>query len=269
MRLPGPASSPAAQVFALVIGIDDYPGRNGDLGYAVADAMDMAAALRQFGVPDRDRLLITNGDATAGALESGLQWLVQQAGPEDTAVVFYAGHVRQLGGGTEAIITADGVETTDERVAALLAPLAAGKTWVVIAACYGGGFDEVMGPGRILTAAAPAGEVAFESSRYRRSYLAEYMIRRAWLERQAPGTVEDAFSFAVAALQREHPDRVPVQFDDITGKLAIGTSASAPPRPPSDGPPSQPGSPPPSPPPTSPPPEEPGDCTMWHLICRG
>jgi hypothetical protein len=284
--LPGGASSPAAQVFAVVVGINDYPGRNGDLRYAVADALDMTKALALFDVPASNRVLVTDRDATAGALERALRWLVQQAGPEDTTVVFYAGHVRQLGRGTEAIVTADGVETTDDRVATLLAPLSAGKTWIVMASCYGGGFDEVLAPQRILTAAAPAGSLAFESSAYGRSYLAEYMIRRAWLERQAGGTVEDAFAYAVSALEREHPQRVPVQFDHVDGRLAIGSSGSlgpprrpagsTPPPRPAGEPSGSPGSQPSSPPTTSPPDEpddEPGDppdgCSLFGVVCQG
>ena len=97
---------------------------------------------------------------------------------------------------------------------AWMRPLAAKKTWITIAACYGGGFDEVLAPGRVLTAAADANSVAYESSAFQRSYLGEYMVHRGMIEHQADASVETAFSWAQAQLQHDYPDRVPVQYDE-------------------------------------------------------
>jgi len=57
-----------------------------------------------------------------------------------------------------------------------------------MAACYGGGFTELMAPGRILTAAADANSLAYENESFGRSYLDEYLIHQALLEsRKDPG----------------------------------------------------------------------------------
>jgi hypothetical protein len=145
-------------------------------------------------------------------------------------VFFYAGHVRKVASSTEAMVGADGRTVVDTDVARRLGSLRARHAWIVIAACYGGGFDEVLAPGRILTAAAPANRIAYESTALHRSYLGEYLTHQALLEGNADGSVEEAFAWAVAGLKRDHPDRLPVQFDQVDGDLVLGSAPPPPPR---------------------------------------
>ena len=70
-----------------------------------------------------------------------------------------------------------------------LGHLRAGRAWIAIAACYGAGFTEVLAPGRILTGASAADALAYESSQYGRSYMVQYMVREAMIERRAPDSV--------------------------------------------------------------------------------
>jgi hypothetical protein len=107
-------------------------------------------------------------------------------------------------------------------MASLLAPLASRKVWIAMASCYGGGFDEVLAPGRILTGAADANSLAYENSTYGHSYMVEYMVRRAMNQGQAPDSIERSFAWAADALRRDHPNRVPVEADDLQGELSLG-----------------------------------------------
>jgi hypothetical protein len=231
-------------VWAVVVGINDYPGSSHDLESARNDASEMDAALARYQVPPQQRVALYDGGATADRIRRGLDWLTANAGPDATAVFFYAGHVRKLASHTEAMVGADGHTVVDTDMARRLAGLRARHTWIVMAACYGGGFDEVLAPGRILTAAAPANQLAYESTDLHRSYLGEYLTHQALLEGNADGSVEQAFAWALAGLKRDHPDRLPVQFDRVDGDLVLGpapahtassrtgssgTSASAPP----------------------------------------
>jgi hypothetical protein len=231
-------------VWAVVIGIDDYPGSRSDLRASVADANEVDAALAAYGVPADRRLVLRNGQATAAMITASMRWLVDHAASDSTSVLFYAGHIRKLGGGTEAIVGADGRTVTDASMASTLRPLASARTWIALAACYAGGFDEVLAPGRILTAAADANNLAYENSSFGHSYLVEYMVHRAMNQRQAPGSVEQSFAWSVDALRREHPNRVPVQYDRLDGELRLGAMPAAA---------AQPSSPPPS---QSPPPQQ-------------
>ena len=231
--------------WALVIGINDYPGLRYDLRSAVNDANDVDEALARLGVTNDRRLVLRDTQAGADTIRAAVDWLTAHAGADATFVLFYAGHVQKLGPDREAIVGADGGLVTDQELGALLDRSPAKRAWIGIAACYGGGFTEVIRPGRVLTAAAPADRVAYENPNYGRSYLVEYMVRRAMLQRGMT-TVEGAFAWAAAELQRDHPDRVPVQFDGFGGELDLkvpppppsssgsggsgGTSGGAPPR---------------------------------------
>lgn len=212
--------APAGGTWAVLIGINDYPGTRYDLKSAVADVVEVNDALGALGVPGDRRLLIRDRQATAGTIRTAVDWLVAHAGPDATAVFFYAGHVRKLGQGSEAIVGSDGGVLTDVEFARLLEGLKASKTWIGLAACYSGGFTEVLRPGRVLTAAASADALAYENEAFGRSYLVEYMVRRAIMQGGLT-TVEGAFGAAQANLRRDYPNRVPVQFDSLSGELDL------------------------------------------------
>lgn len=261
------------EVFALIVGIDDYPGRRSDLRAAVADANTVDQALSAFGVPPANRVVLRNGQARRGALVAAIQALVATAGPGTTVVFSYAGHVRKVGRGTEAIVAADGGLLRDDELAALLAPSPVGHMWLLLASCYAGGFTEVLAPGRVLTAAADARSLAYESPSLQGSYLVHHMVREGWLEGRAGTSVQEAFAYASARINEEYPNRRPVQIDQSGGPLRLGASpaASGPREPsstsPSSPPPAQEPAPPSSPPPTYPPPsEEPERCLA--VLCR-
>ncbi len=213
--------TPSGGTWALVIGINDYPGSRHDLRSAVADAEDVNTALASLGVPGENRVVLRDREANRATIVAGLDWLTAHAGPDAVAVVFYAGHVRKLGSGVEAIVASDGALMTDGELANELTRLQARRSWIGIAACYAGGFTEVRAPGRILTGAAPAHSLAYENADFGRSYMVEYMVRRAMIERRADGSVEAAFGFAHRELERDYPNRLPVQYDWHDGDLDL------------------------------------------------
>ena len=217
-----PSAGSASNVYALVIGINDYPGTQYDLHAAVADAHDMTAALLKYGVPATNIDQLTDGAADAASIISGLRWLTSVAGPDSTVVLSYSGHARKLASTTEAIVSSDGVSLPDWYLARQLASLRAHDAWIVIAACYGAGFDELLAPGRILTAAADANGLAYESSVFQRSYLDEYLVRRGLLLGEAGGpTVQQDVAWAQSMLQRDAPDRQITEVDQSTGPISI------------------------------------------------
>jgi hypothetical protein len=208
-------------VHALLIGINDYPGSAYDLASAVGDANTMEQAMVHFGVPATNREVLRDGQAQRGQVVAAVQRLVQRAGPGRTIDLAYAGHVRKVDSDTEAIITAEGGVLTDRELAALLAPARASAMWFVMATCYGGGFTELLGPGRVLTAASDAGSLAYESPHLGASYLVHHMVREGWLEGKAGPTVAEAFAYADARIQERYPSRRPVQLGRADG-LRLG-----------------------------------------------
>ena len=206
---PAPAPQLAGGTWAVVIGVNDYP-RAADLHFAEADAQDVATALSGLGTQADHLRMLTGAAATGPAVRAALDWLVAHAGPDALAVVFFAGHVRRLGPGSEGLGLADESVLADSELAERLAGLHARRAWITVAACFGGGFTEVLAPGRVLTGAAAAGENAYETTEFDRSYLVRYMIREALIERRSAPTVQDAFAYAAA---RQRHDFRPVQFE--------------------------------------------------------
>jgi hypothetical protein len=216
------ATGPATGgTWAVIVGINDYPGQASDLRAAVNDATDMDVALAGMGVPAENRLVLLDGQATAARIRDAIGWLSSRAGPDATAVFFYGGHVRKLGPLTEAIVTADGAVIDDRQLEEHLSHVAARRMWIAMASCFGGGFTEVLAAGRVLTGAAPADALAYETTEYGRSFLVQYMVREAMIEKRAASSVQAAFAYATTELARRHPTRLPVQIDLAGGPLDL------------------------------------------------
>ena len=275
---PAPTFAPSrvradGEVFALLIGIDDYPGRRFDLESAVADMQTVDAALTGFGVPAGNRVLLRDGQATGAAVRAAIRSLVRQGGPGATYVLAYAGHARLVDRDTQEIVLADGVTMRDRELAALLAPATTQRMWLLFATCFAGGFTELLAPGRILTGAAAAGEQAWEDPALNGSYLVYHLVRQGWLQGRAGDSVQEAFAYADRVLARDRPDRRPVQVDEAGGSLVLGPGdpregLARAPAPPAPAP--EPDRPPPSSQPSSPPttrPDRDNPCVLGVLYC--
>jgi hypothetical protein len=278
--LVAPSGPKEGGVWAVVVGIDDYPGHEGDLRAASADARDVDAALAAYGVPAHRRILLLDGQASGANIRSSLGWLVAHASTDATAVFFYSGHVRQVSGSTdgdregldEALVGSDGAPVLDGEMAELLSGLEARAAWLGIAGCYGSGFDDALAPGRLITAAAAEADLAYENSALGHSYLVEYMVRQAMLQGKAPGSVQEAFGWAQSQIARDYPNRQPVMIDRTRGPLVLEAQArprgAAPAEPQRPAPPESQSAPEQAPaPPPSPPAESPGEGSPGEGAC--
>jgi hypothetical protein len=204
-----PPGSPGT--WAVVMGIDDYHG-NGNLQAGVADANEIVATLIDSGVPGQNILLLRNNEVTPTAIVAAADWLVDHAGEDGLAVFAWAGHVRAIDADTEALATGNGGLVTDETLATHLRQLRSRRSWFLIAGCYGGGFTEILGPGRLLTAASTENREAYENSLLGHSYVVEYVIRRGIHRRESPRVVNAAVGWAQQRIRKEHPGREPVSY---------------------------------------------------------
>ncbi len=256
--------------WAVVIGINDYPGSSDDLNSAVNDADDVVQAMRILGVSNDRILTLRDGQVSRTTLLQAVSWLAAHAGPDAVAGFFYAGHVRKTAHGNEEIVTSDGSSVTDNELANALSRVQATRSWVAIAACYGAGFDEVLRPGRVLTAAAGRNSLAYENSAIDRSYMVEYMVRQAIILGRASDTVQTAYHYAFDRISQERPGREPVQIDHSNGALDLrppGANRANEPQPQPEPPPA-PSSPPSDDPPASerPPTDDSQQCSNKGLI---
>src|SRR5262249_6069045 len=92
----GPAAAaPSAKLFAVPVGVSDYADPALKLTYADDDARDLDTLLRaqmgrQYG--NVETRLLVDDKATVANILDALTWLEQTAGPDDTAILFFAGH---------------------------------------------------------------------------------------------------------------------------------------------------------------------------------
>jgi hypothetical protein len=144
--------------YALLVGIDDYPGTGSDLRGPVEDARIMYRALTErFGFDPQNIVVLNDSDATRDNIANGIVQHLGQAGPDGTAVFFYSGHGTQIGrnigltGALDPEPRGDGDEAIyiygydqessvllDEELGFLIETIDAGKSLVVVDACFSG-----------------------------------------------------------------------------------------------------------------------------------
>lgn len=151
--------------YALLVGIDDYPGTRSDLRGPVRDAQIMRDVLvDRFEFSPENVVMLTDSDATRENIANGILQHLGQAGPDGVAVFFYSGHGMQVGAnigltgaldpeprgdGDEALYIygydQDSSMLLDEELGFLLESLEAGRTLAVVDACFSGEITRAAG----------------------------------------------------------------------------------------------------------------------------
>jgi len=140
--------------YALLVGIDDYPGVQNDLNSCVADVKLWKDLLvDQYGVRPENVVTITDSDATGEHLVTAFLRHLGQAGPKGAAVFVYSGHGVQLDQNVEPKdAEADGLDEsiavwaappkgsliTDDQIGALISRLKTRRVVVVMDSCNSG-----------------------------------------------------------------------------------------------------------------------------------
>ncbi len=160
-------ASASTDRYALLVGIEDYPGDDRDLPGALEDAMVMRRLLlSRFGFAEENIAVLTDADATRENLANGVLEHLGQAGPQGMAVLFFSGRgtrtLQDLGlrdatepgrgvAGDEALLLrAPGGAVSlmlDEELDYLLASLDAGRSLVVLDASFPVGTASDLGGG--------------------------------------------------------------------------------------------------------------------------
>ena len=238
---PAPA---AGERWALIIGVDRHQGATRSNFGAVADAADFRQALLKAGFADDHIRVLTDAGATASAIRTGLQWLVDRSGPNSLSVVHYSGHVKQVGS-TESLWPHDNSFIADTELAGKVRQLK-GQAWIDISGCEAAGFDEgISAPNRLFTASSRANEKSYEIPDMRQSVFTLLQIEQAMIQGQGDAnrdgrvSVQEAFTYAAArapqitATQRQgaqHPvmagwDGTPLFLDAVAGPAAAPAKA--------------------------------------------
>lgn len=81
------------RIVMLSVGVGNYANpKVSDLKLTTADARDMAAAITQLARGEALIRLLLDEQATKAGIKGGIDWLAQNAAPDDLAVFYYSGH---------------------------------------------------------------------------------------------------------------------------------------------------------------------------------
>lgn len=150
--------------YALIVGIDDYPGFDSDLAGPAGDARLMRDMLIDvYGFNPENILMLYDQDATRDNIATGFAEHLGQAGPNGSTVFFYSGHGTQLdenigltapvdneSNGLDEALYVYGADyrssvLLDDEIGFLADQLRSDHTLIVIDACYSGTVSR--GPG--------------------------------------------------------------------------------------------------------------------------
>jgi hypothetical protein len=249
LATPGASAAPApaaGERWALIVGVDRFQGGTRPNYGAVNDAADVRQALIKNGWADDHIKVLTDGAATAGAIRSGLQWLVDHSSANSMSVFHYSGHVKQVGS-TEYLWPLDNAVIPDTELAGKLRQLK-GSAWVDISGCEAAGFDEgISAPNRLFTASSRANEKSYEIPDMRQSVFTLLLVEQGLINGAADTngdrrvSIQEAWGYAAhrapqltarQAQGAQHPvmtgwDGTPLYLDAVASAPATAPAAKA------------------------------------------
>jgi len=151
---------------------------------------------------------LTDEAATAGAIRSGLQWLVDRCDSSSSCVFHYSGHTKEIKADDgdaevldEALWGTDNRFVPDGEVAGYLKRLP--SLWANFSGCEAAGFDDnISSPHRLVTASSQESEKSYEHPAWKNSIFTGLLVDQGVLQGQADSnhdrivTRDEAFSFA-------------------------------------------------------------------------
>ena len=142
-------------MYALVIGVEHYPGGLPDAQFADRDAQAVYRYLIALGVPPDHIRRLTDGTATRGRIRMDLRWLKRNAKPDSTVWVYFSGHGAPGARGHAYLVPSGGdpnglayTAFREDRLYRDLDRLPARRVLVALDACFSGnGGRSVLGKG--------------------------------------------------------------------------------------------------------------------------
>jgi hypothetical protein len=217
----GDPLSPTGTVYAVVIGISDYPGH--PLGFPTADAEAFQSALTsKYNVPTGNIQLLE--DATKPEILAAITSL--GSGPNDDVIIYFSGHGTTAPRSLHGIVAVDyGVIWSSElRVA--IQGMTAKRVAVILDCCYAKGFADDLNLENVLAMMSSAG-LSWETSLFGHGIFTYWFVQKGIIGGLADNPVEnryakpdgmipfeEAFDYAFQHMTHEKPKVVDnVQFD--------------------------------------------------------
>ncbi len=207
------APAPAAEKRALIIGISAYEAPTVTTPGSANDARDMHEILVSNGWPEDSIRVLVDGEATAEAIRTGMDWLVDSSTPTSFSVFHYSGHTKQIESAyddgdaenwDEYLWSVDNEFISDGEFAERMRALR-GHAWINISNCEAAGFDDgISSSTRLVTASSQEDEKGYERNDTRRSIFTGLQVKAfgspgvADADGNRAVSIHEAFEYAAA-----------------------------------------------------------------------
>jgi PKD repeat protein len=193
-------------LWAVVVGISDYPGSGSDLVYADDDAEDWYNILTSM---DYTVHKLTNSQATIANIRAEIQWLVTSAGPHDKVFFAYSGHGLNYNdagmGGTGSLIAAYDGNMADTAIANAFLGLETSDACFVFDCCRSGDYDELGTYGGIVLEGCRVNEFTYETPQLGNGVFTYYLQEALTTHKNDADTSDDGQVSAEEALAYAYP----------------------------------------------------------------
>ena len=155
-------NSEETEYWAVLVGINDYPGQSNDLPYSINEISSFENALLhgENWLPSHIQVLSDESASREGIFDA-LEWLDEQEDENDVSVFYYIGHGSQNYSGNEYLSVYSSKifdEELDEQFDNL-----EGRVVIILDCCHSGGFIEELGQmKRVILTACSKDEIAYQ-----------------------------------------------------------------------------------------------------------
>ena len=232
-----PSSLSTKNAYAIVVGVENYPGYDYDLQYCADDASEIRSYLISgCNFKSSNIWYLLNSQGTHSAILNAFSQIASIDTTNDVFFFYFSGHGGWTGAVDEYICPYDSIPSTpsnrltDDELDSLLDILACSEKYVVIDACFSGGMiPESQAAGRYLMTACQDYETSLETYELRNGVFTYYFLRSSnyatdWngdnvisMEEQFDYTYPQTVSYAEDISEEQHPR----EYDGISGQAVL------------------------------------------------
>jgi uncharacterized repeat protein (TIGR02543 family) len=220
----------STECWAVIIGVSNYQYIN-DLDYCDDDARDLEEILSSVWGSDHVRMLI-DSQATKAGIFDAIDWLADNAGPEDTVLFSFSGHGSDYQDGYfcpyDTLTYSYANDISSSELADAFWPVRAGKIVIVLDICHAAEFQVNMGTsGRVILMACRSYETSEESPNLYNGVYSYFIIQALNSFEDADAnhdyelSAEEVADYANPLANDYNSWQHPVLYDGYFGELAL------------------------------------------------
>jgi uncharacterized repeat protein (TIGR02543 family) len=219
------------EYWAVLVGVSDYKYAIGDLSYCDDDVRDLSDILSPVWGSSHVRTLI-DSQATKANILDAIDWLADNAGPEDTVLFSFSGHGSDYLDGYlspyDALTYSWANDISSSTLAAAFQPVQADKITIILDICHAGEFQSNMGiTGRVILMACRSYETSGEFWELQNGAYTYYILQAVDEFEDADAnndyelSAEEIAEYANPLANDYNSTQHPFYFDGYYGELSL------------------------------------------------